>query len=167
MIVNFGNQYRVCVLVDDRCETVMGGEKMEVVKEFKYLGTVLSTDGEMEGEVRERAVKGRSVIGSLGRVMKGRNMSMKVKRGPRNNVLLPTLRYGSETWMWNRAQQARVHAVEMSYPREACGVTRWDGESNENVYERCGMRSQVNGVSEWVKRNTLRWFGHTERMGSE
>ncbi len=34
-----------------------------------------------------------------------------------------------------------------------------------------GMGSQVNGVNcgvvEWVKRNTLRWFGHTERMGSQ
>ncbi len=33
------------------------------------------------------------------------------------------------------------------------------------------MGSQANGVNcgvvEWVKRNTLRWFGHTERMGSE
>ncbi len=50
-------------------------------------------------------------------------------------------------------------------------MTRWDGESNESVYERCGMGSQVNGVNcgvvEWVKRNTLRWFGHIERMGSE
>ncbi len=61
--------------------------------------------------------------------------------------------------------------MEMSYLRGACGVTRWDGESNESVYERCGMRSQANGVNcgvvEWVQRNTLRWFGHTERMGSE
>ncbi len=32
----------------------MGGERMEVVKEFKYLGTVLSKHGEMEGKVRER-----------------------------------------------------------------------------------------------------------------
>ncbi len=31
------------------------------------------------------------------------------------------------------------------------------------MYERCGMGSQANGV----KRNTLRWFGHIERMGSE
>ncbi len=42
---------------------------------------------------------------------------------------------------------------------------------NESVYERCGMGSQANGVNcgvvEWVKRNTLRWFGHIERMGSE
>ena len=45
----------------------MGGERMEVVKEFKYLGTVLCKHREMEGEARERAVRGRSVIGSLAR----------------------------------------------------------------------------------------------------
>ena len=59
----------------------------------------------------------------------------------------------------------------MSYLRGACGVTRWDGENNESVHERCGMGSQASGVNcgvvEWVKRNTLRWSGHTERMGDE
>ncbi len=64
-----------------------------------------------------------------------------------------------------------VHAVEMSYLRGACGVTRLDRESDEGVYEKCGMGSQANGVNcgvvEWLKRNTLRWFGHIERMGSE
>ncbi len=68
--------------------------------------------------------------------------------------------YGSENWTWNRAQQSRVRVVEMSYLRGACGLTRWDGESNEIVYEKCGMGSQVNGgnygVVERVKRNTLR-----------
>ncbi len=81
---------------------------MEVVKEFKYLGAVLSEHGEMEGEVRERAVKGRSVIGSLARVMRGRDVSMEVKKGLRNSIFLPTLTYGSETWMWNRSQQSRA-----------------------------------------------------------
>ncbi len=51
---------------------------MEVVKEFKYLGTVLSKHREVE-EVRGRAVEGRSVIGSLARVMKGRSVSMEVE----------------------------------------------------------------------------------------
>ncbi len=64
-----------------------------------------------------------------------------------------------------------MRAVEMSYLRGACGVTRWDSESNESLYEKCGMGSHVNGVNcglvEWVKRNTLRWFGLSERMGSE
>ncbi len=78
--------------------------------------------------------------------MKGRNVSMDVKRGLRNSILLPTLTYGSENWTWNGAQQSRVRAVEMSYLRGACGVSRWDGLSNESVYERCGMSGRGSGV---------------------
>ncbi len=90
---------------------------------------------------------------------------MDVKRGLRNSILLPTLTYGAENWTWNGAQLSKVCAVEMSYLRGACGVNRWDGLSNESVYERCGMRGR--GVVEWVKGSTLRWFGHIERMGNE
>ncbi len=78
----------------------------------------------MEGEVRERVIKGRSVVGSLAGVMKGRNVSMDVKRGLKNNILLPTLTYGCENWAWNGVQQSRVRAVEMSYLRGVCGVNR-------------------------------------------
>ncbi len=52
-----------------------------------------------------------------------------------------------------------------------CGVTRWDGESNESLYEKCGLGSHADGVNcgvvKWVKRNTLGWFGHIERMENE
>ncbi len=96
---------------------------------------------------------------------------MDLKRGLRNSSLLPTLTYGSENWTWNGVQQSEVRAVEMSYLRGACGVNRWDGASNGSVYERCGMRGHGSGVGcsvvEWVKRSTLRWFGHIERMGNE
>ncbi len=56
----------------------------------------------------------------------------------------------------------------MSYLRGACGVSRWDGLSNESVYERCGMSGRGSGVGcgvvEWEH---LRWFSHIERMGNE
>ncbi len=94
-----------------------------------------------------------------------------MKRCLRNSILLPTLTYKSKNWTWNGAQQLRVHAVEMSYLRGACGVSRWDGLSNESVYERCGMREHGRwvgcGVVEWVKRSTLRWFGHIGRIEYE
>ncbi len=86
-----------------RCRVVLGSEKMEEVSEFKYLGTVLCKHGGMEGEIRERVMKGRSVVGSIAGVMKGRNVFMDVKRGLRNSILLPTLTYGSENWTWNGA----------------------------------------------------------------
>ncbi len=50
-------------------------------------------------------------------------------------------------------------------------MSRLNGLSNESVYERCGMRGRGSGVQcgvvVWVKRSTLRWFGHIERMGNE
>ena len=74
--------------------------------------------------------------------------------------------FGSQTWTWNSSQQSRVCDVEMSDLKGACGVTRWEGESNKSVYERCGMGPCAHGVKcgvvEWVKRNTLRWFDHVE-----
>ncbi len=43
-----------------------------------------------------------------------------------------------------------------------------EGEQRKTVYERCGMRKHGSGVGcgviEWVKRSTLRWFGHIERI---
>ncbi len=167
-VIDFSTAYRVRLPPIVRCRIILGNEEMEEVREFKYLGTVLCKHGGMEGEIREQVIKGRSVVGSLAGVMKGRTVSMDVKRGLRNSILLPALTCGSENWTWNGAQQSRVRAVEMSYLKGACGVSRWDGLSNEGVYERCGMRGHGSGVGcgvvEWVKRSTLRWFGHIERM---
>ncbi len=74
-------------------------------------------------------------------------------------MLLPALMYGSETRTWNWAKQSRMYALEMIYLRGACGVQRWDGESNESVYEWFGMGSRTNEVNcrvvRWVKRNIL------------
>lgn len=34
----------------------------------------------------------------------------------------------------------------MSYQRETYGLMRWNGESDDNVYERCGMGERAVGV---------------------
>ncbi len=112
---------------------------MEKVNEFKYLGSVMCKHGGAEEEIRERAFQGRRVAGSLGRIMNGRSVSMEGKRDLRNTIIVPTLTYPSETWAWNEIQRSRVQAVEMSYLRSACGVSRMDGMSNDGMYERFGM----------------------------
>ncbi len=47
-------------------------------------------------------------------------------------------------------------------------VNRMDGENDESVYRRFGVSSRGEGMScgvvEMVKSNTLRWFGHLERI---
>ncbi len=54
----------------------------------------------------------------------------------RHSIIVPTVAYASETWVWNQSQRSKIQAVEMSYLRGGCGVNRMDGESNENVYRK-------------------------------
>ncbi len=114
--------------------------------------------GGMEREIRERALQGRRVAGSLGGIMNDRSVSMEVKRDLRNTIIVPTLTYASETRAWNESQRSRVQVVEMSYLRSACGVRRMDGMSNESVYECFGMchggEGKKCGVVEEVKQQT-------------
>ncbi len=79
-VIDFEKPYGVTEEDTTKCRIRLGEERMEEVTEFKYLGT-LCKHGSMEGEVRERVVKGRQVVAALERVMKGRIGSMEVKRG--------------------------------------------------------------------------------------
>ena len=149
---------------DTECRVSLEGEEMENVRVFKYLGSVMSKDGSLEEEVRERVQQGRKVAGSLKAVIKNREVSMDVKRSLHDSIVIPTLTYGSEAWTMQEGYKSRVRAVEMNYLRGACGVTWRDRLTNEEVKERCGVSVDV---TEKIRRNTLRWFGHVERMESE
>ncbi len=85
-------------------------------------------------------------VESLAGVMKGRNVSIGIKRGLRNSMFLPTVTYGSENRIWSKAQQSIACAVEMSYLRGACEVNRWGSVSCQSVYERFGMKGHDSGV---------------------
>ncbi len=139
-VVDFACPYRVGIECEQECKIILNGEEMEEDNEFKYLGSVMCKHGGTEGETREGTLQGRKVVGSLRHIMNGRSVSMEVKRDLRNTVIVvPTLTYASKTQAWNENQKSRVQALEMSYLRSACGVSRMDGMSNESIYERCGM----------------------------
>ncbi len=86
---------------------------------------------------------------------------MKVKRDVRNSIL-PSLTFGSETLEMELGTAVKSGCCKRSYIRGVCEVTGW-GKSNETVYKRCSMNTCANemkcGMMEWVKSNTLKWFG--------
>ncbi len=97
-----------------------------------------------------------------------RTVSREVKKALRDSIIVLTVAYASETWVWNQSQRSKIQGVEMSYLRDGCHVNRMDGERNENAYRKFGISSRGEGMScgvvEMVKRSTLRWSGHLERM---
>ncbi len=124
------------------------------VNEFKYFGSVMCKHADTERKTRKGALQGRNVVGSLDCIMNGRSMSTEVKRDLRNLVIVATLTDACKIQAWNASQRSRVQAVEISYLRSACGVSRMDGMSNESVYEcfgRCHMGEGKFGVVNEVK----------------
>ncbi len=168
-VIEFADQYRKRVENQKQCKAKMNGQIMEEVNEFKYLGSILCQYRSMQGETRERALQGSKVVGSLRCMMREETVSKEVGKALTDSIRIMTVTYESETWMWNKCQRSKIQAVEMSYLRGDSGVNRMDGESNENVFGRLGMSSRAEGMScgvvKVVKRCTLRWSGHLERMG--
>ncbi len=79
--INVAKPYRVGSEAIFGCKMWLGKEKMEKVNEFKYLGKILCKYGSMEGEIRERTVKGRQVMGKENEEIRKKEKINKVKRG--------------------------------------------------------------------------------------
>jgi hypothetical protein len=94
--------------------------------------------------------------------MSSRVVSKKAQLAVHNGVLLPTLMYGSESWVWQKKHISRVNAVrEMRSLRSMIGVKLSDKVKNDVIREECGVKEDV--VTK-IKKNMLRWFGHVEKM---
>ncbi len=113
-VIEFANQYRTRAQNQRQCKIKMNRQILVEVNEFKYHGSIFYKYGSMEGEIRERAIKNRKVIGSLGRVMRERTVSREVKKALRDSIIVPTVAYASKTWVWNQSQRSKIQAVEMS-----------------------------------------------------
>ncbi len=86
-VVDFVCPYRVGIECEKECKIILNGEEMEV-NEFKYLGSVMCKRGGTAGETRERALQGRKVVGSLGRIKKTpkRNVAEQLKGKRKRNI---------------------------------------------------------------------------------
>ena len=99
--------------------------------------------------------------GALHDFMNSRNVSKMARLAVHRGVLVPTLMYGSESWVWQKRHESRINAVEMRALRSMCGVTLKDRVRNSVIRERCGLKEDI---MTRIEKGVLRWFGHVERM---
>ena len=75
-------------------------------------------------------------------------------------VVLPTLLYGSETWVPLAPHLKRLQAFIMGCLRVILGVSRWDKMRNTELRSLAGLER----VEIMLMRRRLRWLGHVQRM---
>ena len=116
------------------CCVAVGDRKLESVDVAKYLGIMISGDGRTEVEIRSRIGKAARVIRVLNEpVWKQKELSRKTKMKVYNAVVVPTLVYGSETWVLNKHQESAIQATEMRVLRRIAGKRRVDRTRNVDI----------------------------------
>ena len=81
------------------------GSRIDVVKQFVYLGSTLTTDGSLDVEIKKRISKASAALGRLEkRVWSGKELTMNTKLAVYKTCVLTALLYASETWTPYRAQ---------------------------------------------------------------
>ena len=95
-------------------------QSVEMVKEFPYLGSVITSDSEIDANVKTRIAKAANVYGCLKRaIFTSQGLSLDVKHAVYKAVVLATLLYGSECW----AVIQQLEVFHYRYVRCMLGVT--------------------------------------------
>ena len=94
---------------------------------------------------------------------KSRCASLKVKGKLYSAFVQSVMTYCSETWPMRVDDMRCLERAEKMMIRWMCGVTLRNGKTSEEMRNRLGLVS----VSDLVRQERLRWFGHVERKDAE
>ena len=75
------------------------GETMEILRDFVFLGSKITTDGDCSHEIKRRLLLGRKAMTNLDSVLKSRNITLPKKVRLVKSVVFPVVMYGCESWI--------------------------------------------------------------------
>ena len=89
------------------------GETMETVRDFIFLGSKMTADGDCSHEIKRHLLLGRRVVTNLDRVLKSRDITLPTKIHMVKAMVFPVVMYGCESWTIKKAEPQRIDAFEL------------------------------------------------------
>ena len=80
------------------------GETMETVKDFIFLGSKITADGDRSHEIKRRLLLGRKVMSNLDSILKSRDVTLPTKICLVKAMVFPVVMYGCESWTIKKAE---------------------------------------------------------------
>ena len=86
----------------------IGGETVETVRDFIFLGSRITADGDCS---HEHLLLGRKAMTNLDCVLKSRDITLPTKVHIVKAMVFPVVKYGCESWTIKKAECRRISAV--------------------------------------------------------
>ena len=98
------------------------GETMETVRNFIFLGSKITVDGDCSHEIKRRLLIGRKVMTNLDSILKSRDITLPTKFHLVKTMVFPLVIYGYESWTIKKPECQRIDAFELWCWRRLLGV---------------------------------------------
>ena len=140
------------------------GNRLDVVKEFVYLGSKQSNDGQLDAEIKERISRAAGSFGGLEeRVWSDRDIYLSTKVEVYTTCVLTCLLYASETWTLYKRHIDRLDRFHLNCLRRILNLKWQDMTPDTTVLE----RAKTSGIAVLLVKNQLRWAGHLVRLDEQ
>ena len=141
--------------------SIGGGHYLEEVTQFKYLGSILSSDNSVDTEVEARINRAVQAFRTLSRLVWYQpKIKVQTKLKLFKAVIIPNLLYGSETWNLLQKHTQRLQVFVNRCLRIITGTSLWEKMRNTQLQS----SSNIDRVEVMIQKRRLKWLGHLERM---
>ena len=82
----------------------INGETMETVRDFTFLGSRITADGDFSHEIKRRLLLGRKAMTNLDSILKSRDITLLTKVHLVKAMVFPVVMYGCESWTIKKAE---------------------------------------------------------------
>ena len=89
------------------------GETMETGRNFIFLGSKITADGDCSHEIKSHLHLGRKARTNLGSILKSRDITLLTKVHIFKAMVFPVVMYGCESWTIKKAERQRTDAFEL------------------------------------------------------
>ena len=110
-----------------------GGETVEAVVDFVFLGSKIIADGDCSHEIKRSLLLGRKAMTNLDSILKSRDITLPVKVHLVKAMVFSVFMYGCESWTIKKAEHQRIDAFELWCWRRLLGIPRTARRSNQFI----------------------------------
>ena len=89
------------------------GETMETVRDFIFLGSKITVDGDHSHEIKRRLLLGRKAMTNLDSILISRNITVPTQFHLIKAMVLPVVMYGCESWTIKETEYQRIDAFKL------------------------------------------------------
>ena len=122
------------------------GETVEAVRDFIFLGSKITADGDCSHEIKRHLLLGRKVMTSLDSILKSRDITLPTKVHLVKAMVFPVVMYGCESWTIKKAECQRIDAFELWYWRRLLRVPWTARRSNQSILKEISLGFSLEGL---------------------